>query len=106
MDLLPGPGAFPNAIHRFIMTIRCVKTLWKLRRLPIPAAPGAEVSCALPPRAAPRLAALRSSALFVVFWAALTLNGSVAFAQWPDGTGKATTLQLCGNCHKADVIQA
>ena len=25
--------------------------------------------------------------------------------QWPDGAGKDTTLQLCGQCHKADVIQ-
>jgi len=33
------------------------------------------------------------------------LNSSVAFAQWPDGAGRNTTLQLCGNCHKADVIQ-
>jgi cytochrome c oxidase cbb3-type subunit III len=25
--------------------------------------------------------------------------------QWPDGSGKETTLQLCSQCHKADVIQ-
>src|SRR5215467_8654697 len=25
--------------------------------------------------------------------------------QWPDGAGKETTLQLCGTCHKPDVIQ-
>ena len=31
---------------------------------------------------------------------------SVAFAQqWPDGAGKETTLQLCSQCHKPDVIQ-
>ena len=32
--------------------------------------------------------------------------GLAAFAQsWPDGAGKETTLQLCGQCHKPDVIQ-
>src|SRR5205085_10368001 len=25
--------------------------------------------------------------------------------QWPGGAGKETTLQLCGTCHKPDVIQ-
>jgi cytochrome c oxidase cbb3-type subunit III len=25
--------------------------------------------------------------------------------QWPDGPGKADTMQLCGTCHKPDVIQ-
>jgi cytochrome c oxidase cbb3-type subunit 3 len=31
---------------------------------------------------------------------------SVAFAQqWPDGAGKEATLQLCGTCHKPDLIQ-
>jgi cytochrome c oxidase cbb3-type subunit 3 len=25
--------------------------------------------------------------------------------QWPDGAGKETTMQLCGTCHKPDVIQ-
>jgi competence protein ComEA len=37
---------------------------------------------------------------------ALLFNGSIAFAQWPDGPGKDTTLQLCGNCHDASIIQA
>jgi competence protein ComEA len=36
---------------------------------------------------------------------ALVLNGSIAFAQWPDGPGKEITLQLCGNCHDASIIQ-
>ena len=36
---------------------------------------------------------------------ALVLNGSIAFAQWPDGPGKEITLQLCGNCHDANIIQ-
>ncbi|HTP31243.1 MAG TPA: hypothetical protein VMJ75_03655, partial [Candidatus Acidoferrales bacterium] len=39
----------------------------------------------------------------LLFCAAL---GSVASAQqWPDGAGKDTTLQLCSQCHKPDVIQ-
>src|SRR5215831_13705730 len=25
--------------------------------------------------------------------------------QWPDGAGKDATMQLCGTCHKPDVIQ-
>ena len=33
-------------------------------------------------------------------------SGSVAFAQWPDSPGKEVTLQLCGNCHEANIIQA
>ena len=37
---------------------------------------------------------------------ALALNGSIAFAQLPDGPGKEVTLQLCGNCHDASIIQA
>jgi competence protein ComEA len=41
-----------------------------------------------------------------VLWGALILNSSIASAQWPDGPGKDVTLQLCGNCHDADVIQA
>lgn len=37
---------------------------------------------------------------------AFTLLGTAAFAQqWPDGRGKEATLQLCSNCHEADVIQ-
>jgi competence protein ComEA len=36
---------------------------------------------------------------------ALALNGSFAFAQWPDTPGKEVTLQLCGNCHDANIIQ-
>jgi competence protein ComEA len=36
---------------------------------------------------------------------ALALNGSIAFAQLPDGPGKEVTLQLCGNCHDASIIQ-
>src|ERR1051326_1772785 len=31
---------------------------------------------------------------------------TVAFAQqWPDGPGKETTLQLCSQCHKPEMIQ-
>ena len=37
---------------------------------------------------------------------ALALNGSIAFAQLPDSPGKEITLQLCGNCHDASIIQA
>ena len=32
------------------------------------------------------------------------LAGS-AFAQLPDGPGKDATLQLCGNCHEATIVQ-
>ena len=39
----------------------------------------------------------------------LLFCASIAFVasaqQWPDGAGKETTLQLCGQCHKPDVIQ-
>jgi len=30
---------------------------------------------------------------------------STAFAQLPDGPGKDATVQLCGNCHEASVVQ-
>ena len=30
----------------------------------------------------------------------------MASAQWPDGPGKDLTLQLCGNCHDANIVQA
>src|SRR5262245_5663695 len=36
---------------------------------------------------------------------ALYLNGSIAYAQLPDGPGKEITVQLCGNCHAPSVIQ-
>ncbi|HXB72265.1 MAG TPA: helix-hairpin-helix domain-containing protein [Candidatus Acidoferrales bacterium] len=39
-------------------------------------------------------------------WGALVWSGSIASAQWPDSPGKETTLQLCGNCHDATIIQA
>jgi competence protein ComEA len=39
-----------------------------------------------------------------LLWGALIWGGSIASAQWPDGPGKEITLQLCGNCHEADVI--
>jgi competence protein ComEA len=45
---------------------------------------------------------LRLPALLCGVW---VLTGSNALAQWPDGPGKDVTLQLCGNCHEADVIQ-
>lgn len=41
-----------------------------------------------------------------LLWGALILSSSIAIAQWPDGPGQDVTLQLCGNCHDADVIQA
>jgi competence protein ComEA len=36
----------------------------------------------------------------------LVWNASIASAQWPDGPAKDVTLQLCGNCHDANIIQA
>jgi competence protein ComEA len=36
---------------------------------------------------------------------ALIFAGSTAFAQWPDGPGKEITLQLCGNCHDATIVE-
>jgi competence protein ComEA len=33
-------------------------------------------------------------------------SASMASAQWPDGPGKDLTLQLCGNCHDANIVQA
>jgi len=45
--------ASQGRMHGYAITLR------KLPRLPIPAAPRAEVSACIPPRAAPRLAALR-----------------------------------------------
>src|SRR5258708_36325091 len=33
-------------------------------------------------------------------------SSSIAFAQWPEGPGKDLTLQLCGNCHDAAIVQA
>jgi competence protein ComEA len=50
-----------------------------------------------------RLPALVRCALV---WGALVWNGSIASAQWPDSPGKEATLQLCGNCHDANIIQA
>jgi competence protein ComEA len=37
---------------------------------------------------------------------ALIWSGSMASAQWPEGPGKDLTLQLCGNCHDAAIVQA
>jgi len=42
----------------------------------------------------PRLPALLSVAL-----------ACSAFAQLPEGPGKAATMQLCGNCHEATIVQ-
>jgi competence protein ComEA len=33
-------------------------------------------------------------------------SASMASAQWPDSPGKDLTLQLCGNCHDANIVQA
>jgi competence protein ComEA len=41
-----------------------------------------------------------------LLWGALILSSSIAFSQWVYGPGKDVTLQLCGNCHDADVIQS
>jgi competence protein ComEA len=41
-----------------------------------------------------------------LLWGALILSSSIAFAQLAEGPGKDVTLQLCGNCHETDVIQA
>src|SRR5215471_4448393 len=40
---------------------------------------------------------------FLLFCASICFVA--AAQQWPDGAGKETTLQLCGTCHKPDVIQ-
>jgi competence protein ComEA len=40
-----------------------------------------------------------------LFCGALVLNGSIAYAQLPDGPGKEITVQLCGNCHDPNVIR-
>jgi competence protein ComEA len=37
---------------------------------------------------------------------ALTGGASIASAQFPDGPGKDLTMQLCGNCHEANIVQA
>lgn len=44
--------------------------------------------------------------LGTVLCGALLWSVSIASAQWPDGPGKEVTLQLCGNCHEAVIIQA
>jgi competence protein ComEA len=49
---------------------------------------------------------LRFLRLPALLCGALVLNGSIAFAQWPDSPGKEVTLQLCGNCHDASIIQS
>ena len=36
----------------------------------------------------------------------MALSASIASAQLPDGPGKEVTLQLCGNCHDATIVQA
>jgi cytochrome c5 len=41
-----------------------------------------------------------------VLSAALLGSVSIASAQWPESPGKEVTLQLCGNCHEANIIQA
>jgi competence protein ComEA len=51
-----------------------------------------------------RLLALVFGAL--VWNGAFLCNGASASAQWPDGPGKEVTLQLCGNCHEAAIVEA
>jgi len=41
-----------------------------------------------------------------LLFGAVVWNAPPASAQWPDGPGKEITLQLCGNCHEAVIIQA
>ena len=43
--------------------------------------------------------------LWALLFGALVWNVSTASAQWPDSPGKDVTLQLCGNCHDANVIR-
>jgi competence protein ComEA len=44
--------------------------------------------------------------LAAVLYGAVVLSGSIASAQLPDGEGKDTTAQLCGNCHDANIIRS
>ena len=44
--------------------------------------------------------------LAALIFTAAVWSGSTAYAQWPDGPGKDVTLQLCGNCHDANIIRA
>jgi competence protein ComEA len=41
-----------------------------------------------------------------VLLGSMAFSGSIAHAQFPEGPGKEVTLQLCGNCHDANIIRA
>ena len=47
----------------------------------------------------------RCCGLFL-FWAAFGAGTLAAQGQFPDGPGKDVTLQVCSNCHAADVLLA
>jgi competence protein ComEA len=48
---------------------------------------------------------LKQLRLPALLWGALVGSASLACAQFPDGPGKEITLQLCGNCHEATIVQ-
>lgn len=41
-----------------------------------------------------------------LLFGAMFATGSLAHAQFPEGAGKDVTLQLCGNCHDANIVRA
>lgn len=49
---------------------------------------------------------LKHLRLMALPFIALLWSASGASAQWPDTPGKDITLQLCGNCHDAEIIAA
>ena len=48
---------------------------------------------------------LKSLSLTVLLCGAGIGSAHSAFAQLPDGPGKEATVQLCGNCHEATIVQ-
>jgi competence protein ComEA len=48
---------------------------------------------------------LKHLRLPALLFAALLCTSSIASAQWPDGPGKEVTLQVCGNCHEATIVE-
>jgi competence protein ComEA len=52
------------------------------------------------------LTCCRVAASTALYCAILAPSCSIANAQWPEGQGKDTTIQLCGNCHAAEIIMA
>jgi competence protein ComEA len=49
---------------------------------------------------------LKTLRLPALLCGALVGSASIAAAQWPDSPGKEVTLQLCGNCHEASIVEA